>query len=124
MVVDEFGTIVDMLTIKDMLEQIVGRIEDEHDEKNAPRLAESDEIILDSTTQIRDLESEFGIEIPTDGNFETLAGFLLARLGEIPRVGQFVDHDGRRYTVLERERNRVAKVRIEKLPEQPVAAPG
>jgi CBS domain containing-hemolysin-like protein len=124
MVVDEFGTIVGMLTVEDVLEQIVGRIEDEHDEKNAPRLAESDEIILDGTIRIRDLESEFGIEIPTDGNFETLAGFLLARLGEIPRVGQFVDHDGRRYTVLERERNRVAKVRIEKLPEQPVAAPG
>ncbi len=115
MVVDEFGTITGMLTVEDVLEQLVGRIEDEHDEKMQPRAAEADEIELDGATRIRDLESEYGIDIPTDGGFETLAGFLLAQLGEIPRAGRSLDFEGRRFTVLDMERNRIARVRIEKI---------
>jgi CBS domain containing-hemolysin-like protein len=115
MVVDEFGTIVGMLTVEDVLEQLVGRIEDEHDEKSQPLPMEAGEVELDGTTRIRDLATEYGIEIPADGGFETLAGFLLFRLGEIPRAGAAVDFDGRRYTVLKMDRNRIARVRIEKL---------
>jgi putative hemolysin len=121
LVVDEFGTIAGLVTVKDVLRQIVGRIEDEH-VKPEHRMVESDEVELDGATRIRDLESEFGVEIPTDGGFETLAGFLLFRLGEIPHVGQSLEFNGRRYTVLSMDRNRIARVRIEKLPElsQPV----
>jgi CBS domain containing-hemolysin-like protein len=79
---------------------------------------------LDGTTRIRELESEFGIEIPVEGGFETLAGFLLYRLGEIPHVGESVEYGGRRFTVIEMDRNRIAKVRIEKLPERPLPAAG
>ena len=117
MVVDEFGTIVGMLTVKDVLEQVVGRIEGEHEEKTEPRLQETDEVELDGATRIRDMESEFGIEIPADACFETLAGFLLYRLGEIPHAGESVEYQGRRYTVLTMDRNRIARVRIEKRPE-------
>jgi putative hemolysin len=116
MVVDEFGTIIGMLTVEDVLEQIVGRIEDEHDEKVERRGVETDDVELDGTVRIRDLESEFGIEIPPDAGFETLAGFLLFRLGDIPRAGASVEYHGRRFTVLEMDRNRIARVRIEKLP--------
>ena len=122
MVVDEFGTIVGMLTVEDVLEQVVGRIEDEHDEKIVRGAEEAGEVELDGTTRIRDLESEFGIEIPAEGGFETLAGFLLYRLGEIPHAGEFVDYQARRYTVLEMDRNRIARVRIEKAPEKPATA--
>jgi CBS domain containing-hemolysin-like protein len=122
MVVDEFGTIAGMLTVEDVLEQLVGRIEDEHDEKSPPR-AESGDVELDGATRIRDLENEYGIEITASGGFETLAGFLLFKLGEIPHGGESVEHDGRRYTVVEMERNRIARVKIEKLPGQPAAAP-
>ena len=115
LVVDEFGTIAGLVTVEDVLEQLVGRIRDEHDEKAAPPAVQTDEVELDGTTRIRDLESEFGIEIPADAGFETLAGFLLFKLGEIPRQGKFVEYAGRRYTVLEMDRNRIAKVKIEKL---------
>ncbi len=115
MVVDEFGTVIGMLTVEDVLEQIVGRIEDEHDEKVHRRGADSDEVELDGTTRIRDLDSEYGIEIPPDAGFETLAGFLLFRLGEIPQAGASVDYQGRHFTILEMERNRIARVRIEKV---------
>jgi len=120
MVVDEFGTISGLLTVEDVLEQIVGPIQDEYDEKSqahagGPAGAEASEVELDGATRIRDLETEYGIEIPAEAGFETLAGFLLYRLGYIPHVGEHVEYDGRRYTVLEMERNRIARVRIEQV---------
>ncbi len=124
MVVDEFGTIVGLVTVEDVLEQVVGPISDEHDEKIGRPQPEADEVELDGATRIRDLETEFGIEIPAEGGFETLAGFLLFRLGEIPHVGESVEFEGRKYTVMQMDRNRIARVRIEKLPGQPVRAAG
>ena len=126
MVVDEFGTIAGLVTVEDVLEQVVGPISDEHDEKIGRPAPEADEVELDGATRIRDLENEFGIEIP-EGGFETLAGFLLFRLGEIPHVGETVEFDSRRYTVMQMDRNRIARVRIEKLPgpaKQPVQTAG
>ena len=115
-VVDEFGTISGLLTVEDVLEQIVGDIEDEHDEKIDRPLPEASEVELGGGTRIRDLETEYGIVIPSDVGFETLAGFLLFRLGAIPHAGDVVEYDGRRYSVLEMDRNRIARVRIEKIP--------
>jgi CBS domain containing-hemolysin-like protein len=112
------------VTVEDVLEQIVGRIEDEHDEKILTRAGETGVIELDGATRILDLESEFGILIPSDAGFETLAGFLLFRLGRIPAAGETAEYQGRRYTVTEMDRNRIARVRIEKLAEPPAAAPG
>lgn len=124
MVVDEFGTIAGLITVEDVLEQVVGPIADEHDEKTGRPAAVTDEVELDGATRIRDLETEFGIEIPVEGGFETLAGFLLFRLGEIPRVGEAVEFEGRRYTVMQMDRNRIARIRIEKLPPRPLPAAG
>jgi CBS domain containing-hemolysin-like protein len=121
MVVDEFGTIVGLVTVEDVLEEIVGAISDEYDEKVVAPALEAAELELDGATRIRDLETEFGIDIPADAGFETLAGFLLYRLGYIPHAGESVAYDGRRYTVLEMDRNRIARVRIEKLSEEQAA---
>jgi putative hemolysin len=122
MVVDEFGTIAGLLTVEDVLEQVVGKIEDEHDEA-ALRPVDAGEMELDGATRILEL-AEYGIDISTDdGGFETLAGFLLYCLKDIPQPGTSVEYRGRRYTVLEMDRNRIARVRIEKLPEHPAAAP-
>ncbi len=119
LVVDEFGTISGLLTVEDVLEQIVGEIEDEFDD--APELAqpESAETVLDGATKIRDFENLYGAEIPTEAGFETLAGFLLYKLGHIPRRGESVEHEGRRFTVDSVERNRITGVRVERLEENP-----
>ena len=75
MVVDEFGTISGLVTLEDVLEQIFGEIGDEHDVKRpAPRL-EAPVLDLDGTTLIRDLDTQYEIELPADAGFETLAGF-------------------------------------------------
>jgi putative hemolysin len=123
LVVDEFGTIVGLVTVKDILQQIVGRIEDEHVGKPGPRAVEADEVELDGATRVLDLESELGMRIPTDAGFETLAGFVMYELGEIPHVGQALEYQGRRFTVIEMNRNRIARVRIEKLPTGPPSTP-
>ena len=115
-VVDEFGTIAGMLTVEDILEQIVGPIEDEYDEKTKPVTGQDRTLELDGATKIRDLEAEYGIEVPGDAGFETLAGFLLFRFGAIPKSGDGVSYGGRLYTVVELDRHRIAKVRIEKRP--------
>jgi CBS domain containing-hemolysin-like protein len=115
LVVDEFGTIVGLLTVEDVLEQIVGDIEDEHDVKVDRPMQETAEFEVDGATKIRDLEADYGIELPTDAGFETLAGFLLYRFGVIPQPGDSVQHNGRRYTVVEMQGKRIAKVWIEKV---------
>ena len=124
MVVDEFGTILGLLTVEDVLEQLVGRIEDEHDEKRVPPDLELDEVEIDGTTRLRDLEADYGIELPSEGGFETVAGFLLFRFGDIPQTGNSVEFEGRRFTVKEMDRNRIARVRIEKLPQPAVPEQG
>ena len=73
------------------LEQIVGEIEDEYDVRTfEPVLEEAPVLELDGTTNIRDLEMRYGIEIPVDAGFETLAGFLLQQMGEIPEAGDTI----------------------------------
>jgi putative hemolysin len=62
---------------------------------------------------LRDLETQVLWNLPRDGGVETLAGFLLTRLGHIPRPGEFVDYDGRRLTVMAMEGRRISKVRVE-----------
>jgi CBS domain containing-hemolysin-like protein len=115
MVVDEFGTIVGLVTVEDVLEQVVGAIADEYDVKSEQMASlDSDELDLDGATKIRDVETQYGIALPGNGGFETLAGFLLMRFGKIPATGESMEYEGRRFTVLEMDRNRIAKVRVEK----------
>lgn len=112
LVVDEFGTITGLVTLEDVLEQIVGEIADEHDARvQRPSLA-AQEVVVEGTIPIRDLAAMYGIELPSEAGFETLAGFLLFKLGYIPKQGESVDFDGRRFTILEMDRNRIAKVEI------------
>jgi putative hemolysin len=114
-VVDEFGTISGMVTLEDVMEQVFGPIGDEHDEfREAPSM-EARVLDLEASTSFRNLETQYGIELPGDAGFETLAGFLLFQLGEIPKVGDTVELHNRRFTILEMDKNRIARVRIEKL---------
>ncbi len=117
MVVDEFGTVVGLVTVEDALEQIVGEIRDEH-EHMLPRAEPSPDQVLeiDGITKILDLQSLYKIEVPYDAGFETLAGFLLQKLGSIPRGGESVTYEGRKYTLLEMDQNRLSRVRIEPVP--------
>jgi putative hemolysin len=115
MVVDEFGLIVGLVTLEDVLEQLVGEIQDEHDMRPVRPKLEAPSFMVEGTIPIRDLEMQYGIDLPTGAGFETLAGFLLNEFGDFPEKGASAIHEDRRFTVLEMERNRIAKVMIERL---------
>ncbi len=112
LVVDEFGTITGMVTLEDVLEQIFGEIGDEHDVKRPAPIAGAPVVELDGSTNIRDLSSQYEIELPGDAGFETLAGFLLFRFGYIPAPGESVTYGHRTFIVQEMDRNRIARVKI------------
>lgn len=115
-VVDEFGSTAGLVTAEDAIEQLTGEIEDEFDDPARPLLASaSGELILDGGVNLRDLETQMQWRLPRDGGVETLAGFLLMRLGHIPRVGESVDYGVRRFTVMEMEGRRIGKVHVEPL---------
>jgi len=116
--VDEFGTVVGLVTLEDAMEQVFGEIEDEHDVRLPPLPVAWDVVELDGATPIRDLETMYGIELPSQVGFETLAGFLMFKLGEIPECGATVEQGDRRFTVLEMDHNRVARVRVAKVQEE------
>jgi len=125
-VVDEFGSTAGVITMEDILEQLVGEIEDESDiAPPEPAALESNiSLALEGSVGIRDLETQYEISVPRDAGFETLAGFVLSRLQKIPQVGDFFDYEGHRFTVEEMESHRIAKVKIEKLQAAPVGKAG
>lgn len=118
-VVDEFGTIVGLVTLEDVLEQIFGEIGDEHDVQRPAPVAEATVLEVDGATTIRDLDNQYGLDLPGDAGFETLAGFLMYQLGYIPKEGESLEYGGRRFTITSMDRHRIQRVRIERLP-QPV----
>jgi CBS domain containing-hemolysin-like protein len=113
-VVDEFGSTVGLVTAEDVLEQVVGELEDEFD--IAPRTADFNAagvMSLDGSTTLRDLGTQLRWSFPREAGVETLAGFLLAQLGHLPVVGESVVYDGRHYQVAEMAGLRIARVRVE-----------
>ena len=118
MVVDEFGSILGLVTLKDVLEQMVGAIHDEFDVVQAPQIVGTGSdmaMIFDGAIGLRDLETQYEIHLPDDPAYATLGGFVLARLGFIPRGGESFDFAGYRFTVLKMERHRVARIKLQRL---------
>jgi len=112
-VVDEFGSTAGVVTVEDVLEQLVGEIEDEFDISEPAFVPGAPSMTLDGSVNIRDLESQYHIALPRDEGFETLAGFVLMQLQKIPQVGESFEHHGRRYTVTAMDGLRVEAVKIE-----------
>jgi putative hemolysin len=121
-VVDEFGSTAGVITVEDVLEQVVGEIEDEFDITPQP-LTPGASMVLDGSVTIRDLESTYQLALPKDEGFETLAGFVLAKLQRLPKKGDVVEFDGRRFIVEEMDGMRVAKVKVETTPVQTAKVP-
>jgi putative hemolysin len=123
LVVDEFGTFVGLVTLEDVLEQVVGEIQDEYDrEEKAIQKVGENALLVDASLGLRELAEDYGITVPRGAGYETLAGFVLARLGAIPRVGQGFSFEGRKFTVVDMQGRRITKVRVEKQ-EPPLPAP-
>ena len=116
-VVDEFGTTVGLVTVEDAIEQLIGEVEDEFDVAAKKVLTTATGgLVLDGSVNLRDLETQMHWSLPRQAGVETLAGFILTRLGHIPEVGESFEYEGRRFTVLEMAENRISRVRVETTP--------
>lgn len=112
-VVDEYGGTEGVVTIEDILEEIVGEIEDEYDEEEDQFIQEaSGSWIVDARMSILDVEEELGIEIPQEGDYDTIGGYIFHRAGSIPAKGFIIKHDTFQIEVLKSNDRRVEKVRI------------
>jgi CBS domain containing-hemolysin-like protein len=122
-VVDEFGSTVGMATVEDVLEQVVGELEDEFDVDESPALSLSGGVmVLDGAMSIRDLETNYDLNLPRDQGFETLGGFVISRLQRLPKNGDSTEFRGHKFTVAKMEGRRVGLVRIETMKTAPAPA--
>jgi putative hemolysin len=110
-VIDEYGGTDGIVTMEDMIEELVGEIEDEFDVQLTTSADSSDDTVLDGLSHRDEVRERTGIELP-DGPFETLGGFIQFTLGRVPAVGDTVELQGRRLIVAAMDRWRVASVRV------------
>ncbi len=112
-VIDEFGGFSGIVTLEDLLEQIVGDIRDEHDVEEAPIADLGDgRLIVDGSLALADLGRYLGTELPADGDYHSLGGFLAAHHGRVPEVGAALSKFGLEFIVREADDRRVSKVEV------------
>jgi putative hemolysin len=117
-VVDEYGSTVGLVTAEDAIEQLTGELDDEFDDPARPVLTTaSGALLLEGSVNLRDLETQMQWRLPRDGGVETLAGFLIMRLGKIPRGGESIVYEGRKMTITEMDGRRIKQVRVEPVEE-------
>ena len=114
-VVDEFGSLLGLVTLEDILEQMVGEIHDEFDVVERPLTLADGAVIFDAALNVRDLESQYGIVLPEDPAYATVGGFVLDQLGFIPKGGESFVFGDLRFTIAEMDGKRVARVKLERV---------
>jgi CBS domain containing-hemolysin-like protein len=118
-VLDEFGGVSGLVTIEDVLEEIVGEIADEHDDAPAGdgiKLIDDRHCEALAGVHLSEINERLGLHLPEDEHFDTIGGFVFHQLGRIPHMGEELTYDGVKIKVLEAARRRVHRVAIEVLP--------
>ena len=111
-VVDEYGGTAGIVTMEDLVEELIGDIKDEYDEVQRPAATRTFGVtVVDGLMNLEDFAQECGVELP-DGPYETVAGFVVARLGRLPVLGDLVHEGGQRIEVTEMDGRRIARVKV------------
>ncbi|HEV3471079.1 MAG TPA: hemolysin family protein [Pyrinomonadaceae bacterium] len=124
-VVDEHGGLEGIVTLEDLLEEIVGEINDEYDEEVRAQIVEEPNgtYLLDGMLAVRDANRRFGLRLPEEAGYTTMAGFLLAKAGRLLPPGETVEHDGALFLVEQVEGRRIRRIRYTP-PPTPTEEPG
>ena len=114
-VLDEYGGTAGIVTLEDILEELVGEITDEYEETPAESIHQIDEntIEVDARTYVEDLNDEYELGLPEDEDYDTIGGFVFSRLGYVPKTGEQFDYERLKFTIASAETRRVKRVRIE-----------
>ena len=115
LVLDEYGGTAGLVTIEDILEELVGEIQDEYEAtEQTPSIHRVDDKTLkvDARVEIDDLNDELQIGLPEDEDYDTVGGFVFATIGHIPKVGENFEYEGFRFTVTEAQRTHVVRVEV------------
>ncbi len=111
--IDEHGGLEGIVTLEDLLEEIVGEINDEYDEETRSQIVEENgSFLLDGLLGVRDANRRFHLQLPEDGSYTTLAGFLMAQTGRLLQPGEAVEYDGARFTVERADYRRIRRIRF------------
>jgi putative hemolysin len=114
LVVDEYGGLEGLVTIEDLIEEIVGEIEDETDrDDQAVRRLRDGSYIVDASISIHDLADQHNLSFPESSEYETIAGFVITQLQRMPRGGEIVNYEGWRLTIVDMDGRRISRVKIE-----------
>ncbi len=113
-VVNEYGSVEGLVTMEDLVEEIVGEIQDEYDveERSVERLKDGS-LLIDASLSIRDLKDDHGLALPESSEYETLGGFILSQLQNIPRSGEIIKFGAYKFTIVHIEGRRIARVKVE-----------
>ncbi|PIV21237.1 MAG: HlyC/CorC family transporter [Deltaproteobacteria bacterium CG_4_8_14_3_um_filter_45_9] len=117
LVVDEYGGISGLVSLEDLIEEIVGEIRDEYDIESPVIQLSDGTMLIDASINLRDLKEDYHVPLPESPEYETLGGFLMTTLQKIPQAGDMVEIEGKRIKIVEMVGKRISKVKLEKLPE-------
>jgi CBS domain containing-hemolysin-like protein len=123
---DEFGGTSGIVTLEDILEEIVGDIRDEHDLATDAQIQQIGDgrFVVDAAVSLSDLSERIGKDLPANGEFESVGGLLIDRAGRVPEVGAVLQLDGVRFVVREADETRVVKVEIDASEDRPTSLTG
>ena len=115
-VLDEYGGTAGIVTLEDIIEELVGEITDEYEETPAEPIKKIDQntIEADARTYIDDLNDEFDLNLPEDEDYDTIGGFVFSHLGYIPKTGDSFDYEDLKFTIVSAEARRIKRIKIAK----------
>lgn len=117
-VIDEYGAVSGLVTLEDLIEEIIGEIRDEFDTESPVLRLKDGSMIIDASINIRDLYDDYNIAIPESPEYETLGGFIVTTLQRIPEKGDEIQIDGKRLKIIEMVGRRISKVKLEQIQEK------